>query len=379
MLSYIRSHLGVKLFLSYLIVILVGVIALATTVEFTAPSAFDRHLAAMSSMMSNMIKETTLNLEEDLFENYRSAVTESMAIAAGIAAAVAVLVSVLITQQVIAPVRHMMEASQRIAEGYYDERVQVRGDLSKQDQDELSLLALSFNQMATSLQQTEEIRMRMIADVAHELRTPLTTIKGTMEALIDEVVQPEKEIFYQIHTEAGRLQNLVKDLQELSRIEAGAYELNIQPLPVSELLDMTIPRLSIQYNEKNVILEINLSSDQFVVNSDPDRTVQILINLLGNALQYTPEGGRVKVNIKKQDREILFSVIDTGIGFTAEHKPHLFKRFYRVDKSRSRIGGGSGIGLTISKYLVEKQGGQIWAESPGLDKGSTFSFTLPES
>jgi histidine kinase len=318
-------------------------------------------------------------LEEDLFENYRSAVTESMAIAAGIAAAVAVLVSVLITQQVIAPVRHMMEASQRIAEGYYDERVQVRGDLTKQDQDELSLLALSFNQMATSLQQTEEIRMRMIADVAHELRTPLTTIKGTMEALIDEVVQPEKEIFYQIHTEAGRLQNLVKDLQELSRIEAGAYELNIQPLPVSELLDMTIPRLSIQYNEKNVILEINLSSDQFVVNSDPDRTVQILINLLGNALQYTPEGGRVKLNIKKQDREILFSVIDTGIGFTAEHKPHLFKRFYRVDKSRSRIGGGSGIGLTISKYLVEKQGGQIWAESPGLDKGSTFSFTLPES
>jgi len=379
MLSYIRSHLGVKLFLSYLIVILVGVIALATTVEFTAPSAFDRHLAAMSSMMSNMIKERTLSLEQDLFENYRAAVTESMAIAAGIAAAVAVLVSVLITQQVIAPVRNMMEASQRIAEGHYDERVPVRGDLTKYDQDELSLLALSFNQMATSLQQTEEIRRRMIADVAHELRTPLTTIKGTMEALIDEVVQPEKEIFFQIHTEAGRLQNLVKDLQELSRIEAGAYELDIQPVPVSELLDMTIPRLAFQYDAKKVVLEINLSSDQLVVNADPDRTVQIIINLLGNALQYTPEGGRVNVNVIKQDREILFSVTDNGIGFTAEHKPHLFKRFYRVDKSRSRIGGGSGIGLTISKYLVESQGGQIWAESPGLDKGSTFSFTLPEA
>jgi len=379
MLSYIRSHLGVKLFLSYLIVILVGVIALATTVEFTAPSAFDRHLAAMSSMMSNMIKERTLSLEQDLFENYRAAVTESMAIAAGIAAAVAVLVSVLITQQVIAPVRNMMEASQRIAEGHYDERVPVRGDLTKYDQDELSLLALSFNQMATSLQQTEEIRRRMIADVAHELRTPLTTIKGTMEALIDEVVQPEKEIFFQIHTEAGRLQNLVKDLQELSRIEAGAYELDIQPVPVSELLDMTIPRLAFQYDAKKVVLEINLSSDQLVVNADPDRTVQIIINLLGNALQYTPEGGRVNVNVIKQDREILFSVTDNGIGFTAEHKPHLFKRFYRVDKSRSRIGGGSGIGLTISKYLVESQGGQIWAESPGLDEGSTFSFTLPEA
>lgn len=379
MLSYIRSHLGVKLFISYLIVILVGAIALATTVEFTAPSAFDRHLAAMSSMMSNLMKERTLNLEQDLFENYRAAVTESMAIAAGIAAAVAVLVSVLITQQVIAPVRNMMEASQRIAEGHYDERVPVRGGLTKYDQDELSLLALSFNQMATSLQQTEEIRRRMIADVAHELRTPLTTIKGTMEALIDEVVQPEKEIFFQIHMEAGRLQNLVKDLQELSRIEAGAYELDNQPVPVSELLDMTIPRLTFQYDAKNVVLEINLSSDQLVVNADPDRTVQILINLLGNALQYTAEGGRVDVNVIKQDREILFSVTDNGIGFSVEHKPHLFKRFYRVDKSRSRIGGGSGIGLTISKYLVESQGGQIWAESPGLDEGSTFSFTLPEA
>jgi len=165
----------------------------------------------------------------------------------------------------------------------------------------------------------------------------------------------------------------------LSRIEAGAYELDIQPVPVSELLDMTIPRLAFQYDAKKVVLEINLSSDQLVVNADPDRTVQIIINLLGNALQYTPEGGRVNVNVIKQDREILFSVTDNGIGFTAEHKPHLFKRFYRVDKSRSRIGGGSGIGLTISKYLVESQGGQIWAESPGLDKGSTFSFTLPEA
>jgi len=379
MLSYIRSHLGVKLFLSYLIVILVGAIALATTVEFTAPSAFDRHLAAMSYMMSNLMKERTQSLEQDLFENYRAAVTESIALATGIAAAVAVLVSILITQQVIAPVRNMMEASQRIAEGHYDERVPVRGDLTKYDQDELSLLALSFNQMATSLQQTEEIRRRMIADVAHELRTPLTTIKGTMEALIDEVVQPEKEIFFQIHTEASRLQNLVKDLQELSRIEAGAYELDIQPVPVSELLDMTIPRLAFQYDAKNVVLEINLGSDQLVVNADPDRTVQVLINLLGNALQYTTEGGRVNVNVIKQIREILFSVTDNGIGFTAEHKPHLFKRFYRVDKSRSRTGGGSGIGLTISKYLVESHGGQIWAESPGLDEGSTFSFTLPEA
>ena len=379
MLSYIRSHLGAKLFLSYLIVILVGVIALATTVEFTAPTAFDRHLAAMSSMMSNMMQETTISLEQDLFENYRAAVTESITLAAAIAAAVAVIVSIMISRQVVAPVRKMMTVSQRIAEGRYDERVPVRGDLLNRDQDELSLLALSFNQMASSLEQTEEIRRMMIGDVAHELRTPLTSIKGTMEALIDEVIPPEKETFHQIHTEADRLQNLVNDLQELSRVEAGAYELDIQPISVSDLLNTNIPKLALQYDEKKVTLLINQKSNQLIVRADPDRTGQIIINLLGNALQYTPEGGHVSLAAEERENEILFSVTDDGIGFTAEHKLHLFKRFYRVDKSRSRTGGGSGIGLTISQYLVEAQGGHIWAESPGLGKGSTFFFTLPSA
>jgi len=377
MLSYIRSHLGVKLFLSYIIVIMVGVIALATTVEFTAPTAFDRHLAAMSAMMSNMMAESTLSLEQDLFQNYRAAVTESLSIATVIAAAVAALVSFLISRQVVAPVRNMMTASQRIAQGRYDERVQVRGDLSRRDQDELSLLALSFNQMASSLEKTEEIRSRMIGDVAHELRTPLTTIKGTMEALIDEVISPDKSTYFQIYREADRLQNIVDDLQELSRVEAGAYELGIKSIAVTSLLDSTIPKLALQYDEKNVNLEVNVQSDQLKVQADPHRTNQILINLLGNALQYTPQGGHVRLDVRPGDNEILFSVADDGLGFTAEHKPHLFKRFYRVDKSRSRTGGGSGIGLTISQYFVEAQGGQIWADSPGLGKGATFTFSLP--
>ena len=285
----------------------------------------------------------------------------------------------MISRQVVAPVRKMMTVSQRIAEGRYDERVPVRGDLLNRDQDELSLLALSFNQMASSLEQTEEIRRMMIGDVAHELRTPLTSIKGTMEALIDEVIPPEKETFHQIHTEADRLQNLVNDLQELSRVEAGAYELDIQPISVSDLLNTNIPKLALQYDEKKVTLLINQKSNQLIVRADPDRTGQIIINLLGNALQYTPEGGHVSLAAEERENEILFSVTDDGIGFTAEHKLHLFKRFYRVDKSRSRTGGGSGIGLTISQYLVEAQGGHIWAESPGLGKGSTFFFTLPSA
>lgn len=377
MMSYIRSHLGAKLFLSYVLVILVGMITIATAVELTAPSAFDRHLATMSTMMSNMMQSGTQDLEQDLFENYRDAVTESIALAAAAAAAVAVLASVLISRQVMSPVQNMMKASQRIAEGNYGERVPVSADIHKKGHDELAMLAISFNQMAASLQQTEEIRIRMIGDVTHELRTPLTTIKGVMEALIDEVISPNKVTFNQIYREADRLQNLVNDLQELSRVEAGAYELNIQPVPVSTILETILPRLALQYDEKNVALKTEIESSHLAVLADQDRTKQVIINLLGNALQYTPPGGTVLLEVNHEKDKIRFSITDNGIGFSPEHRAHLFKRFYRVDKSRSRAGGGSGIGLTISQYLVEAQGGRIWADSPGVGKGSTFGFTLP--
>ena len=154
MLSYIRRHLGIKLFISYLTVILVGVIVLATTAEFVVPSAFDRHLAAMSAMMSPMMGDSTTNLELDLFNNFRAAVTEAMILAALASSIVAVLVSLLVSRQVVAPVREMMLASQRISEGHYNERVQVPGDVSKDELDELSQLALRFNRMAASLEQT---------------------------------------------------------------------------------------------------------------------------------------------------------------------------------------------------------------------------------
>ena len=377
MLSYIRRHLGIKLFISYLAVILVGVIVLATTAEFVVPSAFDRHLAAMSAMMSPMMGDSTTNLELDLFNNFRAAVTEAMILAALASSVVAVLVSLLVSRQVVAPVRDMMLASQRISEGHYNERVQVPGDVSKDELDELSQLALRFNRMAASLEQTEVIRRQLIADVTHELRTPLTAVKGSMEGLIDGVLPADEGTFQQIISEAERLQRLVNDLQELSRVEAGAYELNIHSYRVSDLLATAEARLGRQFEEKGVILEIALPNDLPQVLADEDRIGQVLLNLVGNALQYTPPGGKVQVTAAAQRGEVYITVSDSGMGIPAEHLPHLFTRFYRVDKSRSRAGGGSGIGLTISKYLVEAQGGSIWAQSEGAGRGSTFTFSLP--
>jgi histidine kinase len=379
MISVIRRHLGWKIFVSYLLVIFVGIIVLTTAAEFVVPRSFDRHLATMGSMMVNMMGSSSMGMDfdADLFTNFRTAVNEALTIAALAAVIAAVVVSFFVSRQVVTPVREMMLASRFIADGHYEERVRVPGDPSKGELDELSQLALSFNQMAAKLEQVEIRRRELIGDISHELRTPLTAIKGSMEGLVDGVLPGNEETYMGIYKEADRLQRLVSDLQELSRVEAGAFELDRKAIDVPDLLTATVERLKMQFEEKGVLLVVEIPDGLPQVQADEDRIGQVLLNLVGNAMQYTPSGGEVKIKATHQDDEISISVSDTGIGISPEHLEHLFTRFYRVDKSRSRAGGGSGIGLTIAKFLVEAHGGRIWAESAGPDLGSTFTFTLP--
>jgi histidine kinase len=241
----------------------------------------------------------------------------------------------------------------------------------------LGRLAQCFNQMAAGLQQTETLRLELIGNVAHELRTPLSSIKGYMEGLIDGVLPAEAETFQQVYREADRLQRLVQDLQELSRVEAKAFELRLQPMSVARLVETVTARLGRQFEDKGVALEMDIAPDLPSVQADEGRIGQVLLNLVGNALQYTPPEGRVTIRARRQGDAVLLAVQDTGIGMAPDHLPHVFERFYRVDKSRSRAGGGSGIGLTIARHLVEAHGGQIQATSDGLGRGSVFSFTLP--
>jgi two-component system sensor histidine kinase BaeS len=372
MLSRLRRHLAWKLFLSYLIVIGVGVIVLATAAELSVPSAFDSHLAAMNAMMGRVQGP---NL--DLLAGFQAALNQALAVAAVVATGVAVLVSLLISRQVVAPVRDLQRASQRIAGGDYAERVSVPGNAGRGELDELGELALNFNQMAARLAQVEDMRRQLIGDVAHELRTPLTAIKGTMEALIDDVLPANTETYQQIYREADRLQRLVSDLQELSRVEARAYPLDRRPLPVAALVATVVSRLGRQFEEKGVSLRSDVPAGLPPVLGDEDRLGQVLLNLVGNALQYTPAGGSVVVSARRSAKEVQVAVADTGIGIAVEHLPHVFDRFYRVDKSRSRAAGGSGIGLTIARHLVEAHGGTLQVQSPGPGQGSTFSFSLP--
>jgi two-component system sensor histidine kinase BaeS len=191
------------------------------------------------------------------------------------------------------------------------------------------------------------------------------------------VLPPDAETFHHIHQEADRLQRLVRDLQELSRVEAGAYELDRRPADLADLVRAVVDRLARQFEDKGVALETDLPGDLPPILADEDRIGQVLMNLVGNALQYTPEGGQVRITAHREGDAVAIAVRDTGIGIPPEHLPHLFTRFYRVDKSRSRAGGGSGIGLTIARHLVEAHGGTIRVESPGSGQGSAFIFTLP--
>ena len=368
----IREHLGAKLFIANLVVVLVGIMMLMLIVQLTIPAAFNRHMAMMEgeAMMGNGMGMGQ-GYGRSLFESFRASMFDALTYAVSASVIAALLVSWFLSRRIIAPVKNLTDASLNIANGNYSGRVQVDGS------DEIAKLAVRFNHMASQLEEVESMRRQLIGDVTHELRTPLTSIKGYMEGLVDGVLPANVETFNQIHHEADRLSRLVDDLQELSRVESKAYSLDLCQVSVSTLVETTLKRLSPQATAKRITLRSNLPADLSLLLADEDRITQVLVNLAANAIQYTPDGGDVLISASQHENEIQISVKDSGIGIPQEQLANIFTRFYRVDKSRSRnAGGGSGIGLTIAKHIVEAHGGRIWAESAGEGQGSTFRFSL---
>ncbi len=365
-LNLLREHLAWKLFLSYMVILLVAIIVLDLTAELQSPGTLARDI----SRLQTLLRENPA-LASDLQDNFTAAVTEILAVGTLIAAFAAVLVSLFTAHRIVEPIRAMMHASQHVAAGDYHERVQVPS------QDELGALARSFNRMAEALEQTERRRLELIGDVAHELRTPLASIKSSMEGLVDGVLPAEPGTFLNVQREVTRLQRLVRDLEELSRAEAGQVVLDLRAVAPGDLVQAVVERLSPQFEDKGVRFDVQVPPSLPRVRADASRITQVLLNLLGNALQYTPSGGEVTLRGWTAAGECFLAVQDSGIGITPEQLPHIFERFYRADKSRSRTGGGSGVGLTIAKHLVTAHGGRLWATSAGAGCGSTFVFTLP--
>jgi signal transduction histidine kinase len=378
-----RYGLGWKLFVAFASVIAVGVITLWVAIGFVAPKFFDQQMAGMMQMMGGSggmmgtgpvgVSNLDQTMNTAIAVAFRQAMTQALVVATGAAVVAAVVASVFVTRRIVGPLQRLAAASHRIADGHYAERVPVT------TQDELGDLARSFNVMASALEATERRRRALIGDVAHELRTPIATIEGYLEGLLDGVVEPGPPTWARLHGEAGRLRRLVDDLQELSRAEARQIPLALRPTDPSRIVTVALDRLAPGFAEKGLDLRSNIPRGLPNVLGDADRAVQVLSNLLSNALRYTQPPGVIQLTLRAMPDAVEFSVCDTGIGIAAEDLPRVFERFYRVDKSRSRALGGSGIGLTISRALVESMGGRLWAESAGPGQGSTFTFTLPRA
>jgi two-component system sensor histidine kinase BaeS len=376
------TSLRTKLFLAHLLVIVVGVGTLYLAAALVAPSFFQRHMTAMAALHPGMgpmgpgmslFPDMPAAMAAQLVDAFRGALTESLVLAGSAALIAALAVSLFVSQQVAGPIQRLAVASRRIAAGHYGERVPADG------RDELAQLACSFNEMAAALEHVERQRMELIGDVAHELRTPIATIEGYLEGLLDGVVPPSERTWAKLHDEAGRLHRLAEDLQQLSRAEAHQLALALQPVTPSAIVHAAVDRLAADFAAKGLDLRVRVAPELPCVQVDPDRAVQVLTNLLTNALRYTPAPGRVELTVAQADDLIRFRVHDSGVGIAAEHLPHVFERFYRVDKSRARALGGTGVGLTITRALVEGMGGHIWAESAGPGQGATFSLDLPRA
>jgi signal transduction histidine kinase len=362
-----------KLFFSYLVVMAVGLLVLTISTAFIAPITFEQEMRHMGNggQQRGMMQERLEVINAQVETNFRTSINNALLLA-GIAALLAsVVVSWFMSQQILNPLRALVKLSQTIAKGHYQERLEIKS------RDELAELVHSFNQMAAALEHTEALRHALMADVTHELKTPLASIKGYMEGLQDGVIPANAETFQLVHREASRLQRLVQDLQELSRVEAGQIAIHPQNSDPCLLVEAAIERMRPQFMEKDIALRADLPASLPAVQVDTDRIGQVLTNLLGNALQNTPVGGKVDISAAQSEDGLQFAVADNGIGIAPENLERIFQRFYRVDKSRARSSGGSGIGLTICRFLVEAHHGRIWAESPGAGKGSTFYFTLP--
>ena len=319
-----------------------------------------------SVLVGSMIEPALNPADEDFLQ----AVNLSIFITAAAVGLVALILGSMLFRQIPSPLRAVSQAAEAIAAGQLDRRVEAK------TADEIGRLAQSFNRMAESLAQADVQRRNMVADIAHELRTPLTVVQGSLEAMLDGVYDLNPENIASIHQQTALLSRLVADLRDLALAEAGQLRLDWQSVDLEAVIAQASNALQSQALEKGVTFKVELPQGLPRIRGDGQRLQQVLFNLVSNALRHTPTGGTVKTAVEVKEDRVVIRVQDTGSGIPAEDLPHVFERFYRVDRSRARSTGGSGLGLTIAKRIVEAHGGQIWAQS-WLGAGSTFAFSLP--
>lgn len=283
----------------------------------------------------------------------------------------ALILGAVMSKRISRPISKAVQAATEISKGNFKQRIEEQSTTR-----EINQLTNTVNNLADSLEKQQNLRKTMAADVSHELRTPLASLQSSIEAMIDGIWEPSNDRLESCHEELLRINRLVGDLEKLERAEAENSVLNISEYDLSELTQHIIHNFETDFYKKGVVLNFTGKAEN--IRADRDKISQVIINLVSNALKYTPEGGRVDIEVKGTERSVELVVSDSGNGIPPEDLPYIFERFYRADKSRNRLTGGSGLGLTITRAIVEAHKGEISISSE-LNKGTIFTVRLPKN
>jgi two-component system, OmpR family, sensor histidine kinase BaeS len=362
----IRRSLTAKVLAGQLAVIAAGSATLLLVAVTLGPVLFHRHIREALGFVPATVSH-------HLDEAFAESLATSLAVAVTAATVTAAVVSWLVSTRIVRPVRALATAARRVSRGEYGARVEATGD------DEVTALARAFNDMSDALASTEARRRALLSDVAHELRTPLATIDAHLEALADGVMGPQPMTWRVLRDQTARLRRLSEDVARVSSAEEHRLDLRPQPVAPLELLRSAADAAAAAFDAKGVRLRVAQQPDPPPVEVDPDRLREVLAILLDNALRHTDPGGEVTLSAERAGADVVLTVADTGEGLEAEQLERIFERFYRVDPSRSRDRGGSGIGLTIGRAIAEAHGGRLWAESPGPGRGTRLRLKLPQA
>jgi histidine kinase len=355
--------LRARLLVAFLVVVAAALGTVAVAVLLVGPGYF---ADAMGHMPGDPMGEAMAESTQAAFDE---AMGQALLAATVVALVAAALVAVLVAGRIARPITAMSDAARRIAGGHYAERV------PDAEPGELAELAISFNEMAGSLEATEGRRLQLVGDVAHELRTPLTTLDGYLEGLEDGVISPTPQTWHLLRAETARLNRIVDDLAELWRAEAHQLPLEIERVDGAAIAREVGEGYQAAASARGIT--IDLPDHPLAVLADRNRLAQVVSNYLSNAMRHAPDGSTIRVWGAATPGHARLSVGDEGPGLEPGQLEAVFERFYRVDAARSRAAGGSGIGLAIVRALAEAMGGEAWAESPGPGRGAIFHVELP--
>ncbi|MCB0213812.1 MAG: HAMP domain-containing protein [Anaerolineae bacterium] len=315
---------------------------------------------------------SALSVDDNDRPSFLHILGQTLFTAAGLAAGGGILFGILMSRTLTAPLNSLVEAARSIGARDLSKRVEEKGT------DEIIAVARAFNEMAADLEEGEQLRRNLLADVAHELRTPLTVVQGNLRAILDEVYPLDQSEMARLYEQTRLLSRLVNDLHELAQAEAKQLPLNRETTDIVQLVSTVSDTFRPSAEAKGITLHREIAPDTPSIAVDAARLTQVLQNLLANALRHTSEGGSISIQTKLDGDYLRLAVADTGEGISPDHLPHVFDRFYRADQARTRDRGGAGLGLAIVRALVEAHGGSIKVESPGVPgQGSTFTILLP--